>query len=207
MGRWIAAADRSANVGSTLPWSEHIVQLMRETGMPLLLKAGQLLYETPKAVAAELSRPAPAAAQPTAPPSAPSQGTRSPAPASPLEQFVPGSIWESPLLASALDKYPAVKYYPDQSVRIPTKGGAYKIQTRKLNDTDIPARYVIVSVEFLKNSTAPPPASPPGTSGSSDSRSVVDCYALSKYAEARGHGFIEGGAIVKEAERRGACSW
>lgn len=36
---------------------------------------------------------------------------------------------------------------------------------------------------------------------------VVDCYALRKYAEARGHGFFERAAIVKEAEENGRCKW
>ena len=35
----------------------------------------------------------------------------------------------------------------------------------------------------------------------------VDCYALSKYAEAQGHGWLETSAIVGEAERSGRCTW
>lgn len=35
--------------------------------------------------------------------------------------------------------------------------------------------------------------------------SPVDCYDLSRYAEAKGHNFIERAAIVSDAERKGNC--
>lgn len=35
----------------------------------------------------------------------------------------------------------------------------------------------------------------------------VDCYALSKYAEAMGHGFFEKAMIVGNAEKNGRCTW
>lgn len=125
---------------------------------------------------------------------------RRPQPADdPLTVFVEGSRWESDALAKTVDGYgDRVRYYPNQSFTIFYRGEYVRVQTRKLNETGIPAIYEVVSagVEHgLRPDAAP----------SSNTRSKVSCSDLSRYAEAKGQGFFERALIVDNARRRGDC--
>jgi len=125
-------------------------------------------------------------------------------PNNPRQFLKPGRIFVNWDLASLIDsKYPGTQFSLDGTIVIPFGSVYYLVQTQKINDTDIPARYRVVSISRSKiNSHKPTPTPAMRVSRPEPS---LDCDALRQYAKVIGHSFFERAEIVSNAKKTGLC--
>jgi hypothetical protein len=124
----------------------------------------------------------------------------------PRAMFPVGKVFDNQVLLNMVDeRYPGTEFRRDQTQVIPFNGAYYTVATEKVNNTDIPARYRILSV--TRSVEKPSPLANMARSLEQDRRAapVVDCVELSMYAKARGMGFFERAQIVDSAKRSGLC--
>lgn len=116
-------------------------------------------------------------------------------------------------------KYPGTEWYADQSVAIPFGNGYYIVKSEKVNDTDVPAKYRVVTIvrsearpELTAMAISGKPNYRPATTATRSARtspssvlSPVSCSLLDEYAKLKGHNFIERAAIIGSAKTNGLC--
>ena len=115
----------------------------------------------------------------------------------PLEVFRVGDYWENDALVKTLDRYGKPDFLlKGNEVRFSYQETTYSLLTRKRNTTDVPAIYIVTSIErYVERSSAHTSAPTP----------TIECWQVGAAARKLGAGFFETPGIVDEARRQGKC--